>query len=79
MQGRTVKNFVEQIKASIFLGAVLAIEAIKKPQSNLEENHSLSILNTIFLQEQIHVVKQTLSDTDVCLILETKLDDSFPD
>ena len=31
------RNFIERIKASIFLEAVLAIDVMQDPQSNLEE------------------------------------------
>ena len=39
---------MEQIKALIFLEAVLAIEIMWKPQSNLEEKVNLSILKDDF-------------------------------
>ena len=45
------RNFTERIKASIFLEAVLAIEIILKPQSNLEENGISSILSDDFFSK----------------------------
>ena len=42
------RNFIEQIKAPIFLEAVLAIEITKEPQFNLEEKVNPSILNDDF-------------------------------
>ena len=44
----------KQIKAIIFLEAVLAIEIIQQPQSGLEEKDSLSILKDDFAQEPTH-------------------------
>ena len=41
-------NFIERIKAPIFLDAVLAIETMEEPQSNLEEKVNLSILKYYF-------------------------------
>ena len=38
------RNFVERIKAPIFLKAILEIETLQEPQSNLEEKSSPSIL-----------------------------------
>ena len=38
------RNFVERIKAPIFLEAVLAIEIMQEPQSNLEKKVDSSIL-----------------------------------
>ena len=42
------RNFTEGIKAPILLQAVLAIEIIKEPQSNLEEKVNPSILKDDF-------------------------------
>ena len=42
------RNFTEQIKASISLEAVLVIEIMKEPQSNLEEKVNPSILKDDF-------------------------------
>ena len=42
------RNFIEQIKAPIFLEAVLAIEIMKEPQSNLEEKVNPIILKDDF-------------------------------
>ena len=55
MQGRTLdlkryratsgeRNVVERINAPIFLEAILAIETLQEPQSNLEEKDNPSIL-----------------------------------
>ena len=41
-------NFIKRIKVSIFLEAVLAIEIIQEPQSNLEEKVKPSILKDNF-------------------------------
>ena len=38
------RNFIERIKAPIFLEAVLAMEIMQEPQSNLEEKVNPSIL-----------------------------------
>ena len=38
------RNFVQRIKAPIFLEAVLAIEIMQEPQSNLEKKLDSSIL-----------------------------------
>ena len=42
------RNFIERIKAPIFLEAVLAIETMLEPQSNLEEKVNPSILKDDF-------------------------------
>ena len=42
------RNFTEQIKAPISLEAVLVIEIMKEPQSNLEEKVNPSILKDDF-------------------------------
>ena len=42
------RNFVERIKALIFLEAVLAIEIIQEPQSNLEKKVDFSTLKDDF-------------------------------
>ena len=41
-------NFIKRIKAPIFLEAVLEIEIIQEPQSNLEEKVNPSILKDDF-------------------------------
>ena len=41
-------NFVERIKAPIFLEAVLAIEIMQEPQSNLEKKVDSNILKDDF-------------------------------
>ena len=41
------RNFIEQIRAPIFLEAVLAIQKMYEPQSNLEEKVNPSILKPI--------------------------------
>ena len=48
------RNFIEWIKAPIFLEAVLAIETMQEPQSSLEEKVNPSILKIIFPHEQTH-------------------------
>ena len=48
------RNFIEWIKVPIFLEAVLAIEIMQEPQSNLEEKVNPSILKDDFPQEQTH-------------------------
>ena len=48
------KNFLEQMKAQIFLEAILAMEIMCQPQSNLEEKVNLSIL--FFLLNKIYVI-----------------------
>ena len=42
------RNFVERIKASIFLEAVLALEIMQEPQSNLEKKVDSSTLKDDF-------------------------------
>ena len=42
------KNFIEQIKAPIFLEAVVAIEIMEDIQSNLDEKDNSSILKDEF-------------------------------
>ena len=42
------RNFIKRIKAPIFLEAVLEIEIIQEPQSNLEEKVNPSILKDDF-------------------------------
>ena len=42
------RNFIERIKALIFLDAVLAIEIMYEPQSNLEERVNPGILKDGF-------------------------------
>ena len=42
------RSFIEQIKAPIFLGVVLAIEIMSDPQSNLDEKDNPSILKDDF-------------------------------
>ena len=42
------KNFIEPIKAPIFLEVVLGLEIMYEPQSNLEENVNPSILKDYF-------------------------------
>ena len=42
------RNFVERIKAPIFLEAVLAIEIMQEPQSNLEKKVDSNILKDDF-------------------------------
>ena len=42
------RNFIEQIKAPILLEAILAIEIMLGPQSNLEEKVNPSILKDDF-------------------------------
>ena len=42
------RSFIEQIKAPIFLGVVLAIEIMSEPQSNLDEKDNPSILKDDF-------------------------------
>ena len=44
----TRKNFIERINAPILLEAVLAIDIIQEPQSNLEEKVNHSILKDDF-------------------------------
>ena len=47
------RNFIEQIKAPIFLEVVLAIKIMYKPKANLEEKVNTSILkDDFFSQEQ---------------------------
>ena len=41
-------NFIERIRAPIFLETVLAVEIMQEPQSNLEEKDNLSILKDDF-------------------------------
>ena len=48
------RNLIEQVKAPIFLKAVLAIEIIQEPQSNLEEKDSPSTFRADFPLEQNH-------------------------
>ena len=38
------RNFIERMKAPIFLEAVLAIDTMQEPQSNLEDKVNPSIL-----------------------------------
>ena len=42
------RNFIERIKAPIFLDAVLAIEIMWEPQTNVEEKVNSSILKYYF-------------------------------
>ena len=42
------RNLIELIKAPYFFKAVLAIELMQEPQSNLEENYSSGILKNDF-------------------------------
>ena len=42
------RNFIERIKVQNFMEAVLAIEIMQKPQSNLEEKVNRSILKDNF-------------------------------
>ena len=42
------RTSIEQIKAPVSLGAVLAIETMQEPWSNLEDKENLSILKNVF-------------------------------
>ena len=49
------RNFIDQIKAPVFLKAVLGIKIIYEPQFNLEDKDNPSIKQDCFSSGQTHL------------------------
>ena len=67
------RNFIERIKAPIFLEEVLATEIMYEPQSNLEEKVNLSILKDNFSSRTGPIHFHIISTSAIRLVKQNQL------